>query len=308
MAESVAIWIEETDGKVLNRHRYVVHLIFEVVLGWEVIWPPNKTEWKASRFCIQYGGECPKTSFQFAWVPAAGLLSGKEGDWIWSDSAGPGIPGEGRLPFGVARASVDRIDADWWSWVFWMVTRMEELNPAPDSMDAFGRFKASASLVHQEGWLNRPEVESRVYAWARSVGKEPADREFEVIPTIDVDSAFAYKNRSFYRAAGATIRDAFRGDWLRIQERIKVLRGLGADPFDTYDWLEGVHQRYGLRARYFFLLADRSEYDRGVSWKSGGMKALIGQIQKTADLGIHPGLCQPRISSYPPIRSGDWPV
>ena len=289
MAESIAIWIEETDGMVLNRHRYVAHVIFEVILGWEVIWPSSKIEWNAAGFRLQYGGVGPEASSQLTWVPASGLLTGGGLQWIWSDSKGPGIPGVGRLPFGVPNALHERIDADWWSWVFWMVTRMEEQAPPQESLDGFGRFKASASLGHQEGWLKRPEVESRVYSWAKSLGKEPASRSFSVVPTVDVDSAFAYKHRSFYRATGAAIRDALRGDWSRIKERKKVLRGEVSDPFDTYDWLERIHRQHGLRARYFFLLADRSEHDRGMSWKSNGIKALIRRVKETADIGIHPG-------------------
>ena len=63
MAESIAIWIEETDGMVLNRHRYVAHVIFEVILGWEVIWPSSKIEWNAAGFRLQYGGVSPEDFF-----------------------------------------------------------------------------------------------------------------------------------------------------------------------------------------------------------------------------------------------------
>ena len=94
MAESVAIWIEETDGKVLNRHVMSFTSFLKWFLDGKSYGRPIRPNGKRQGFAFNTGGECPKTSFQFAWVPAAGLLSGKEGDWIWSDSAGPGIPGK----------------------------------------------------------------------------------------------------------------------------------------------------------------------------------------------------------------------
>ena len=44
------------------------------------------------------------------------------------------MPGKGRLPFGVKNANLQRVDADWWSWVFWMITRMEERDAPTNSL------------------------------------------------------------------------------------------------------------------------------------------------------------------------------
>ena len=289
MAQSVAIWI---DGERLTeRHRYTAYIVFEVALGWSVHWPADEADWAQSKgLKVCYGGKC-RPDMGPAWIPSSGLLAGEllthPGTEMWSDAEGAGVPGAGRLPFGVRNEGSGRTDADWWSWVFWMATRMEERN-AP--RDAFGRFCAASSMAYREGWLGRPEVECRVRAWAKSLGCNPAPREYTVQATIDVDSAFAYKHRSPMRLAGASVKDVLRADFKRLRARWNVLINGEEDPYDTYDWLEDVHRRHGLRARYFLLLADRGAFDRPVDWQQPGMQALIQRLMKTADVGLHPGV------------------
>ena len=103
---------------------------------------------------VQYGGT-PNADLGAAWIPSSGLLEGNALEcpaWnTWSDEEGPGVPGQGRLPFGVANVADARVDADWWSWVFWAVTRMEEYNAPASAFDGMGRFQATASMAHAEG-------------------------------------------------------------------------------------------------------------------------------------------------------------
>lgn len=260
-------------------------------MGWTIRWLSDESDWdqvEGTKVC--YGGDC-RPELGPAWIPSAGLLASEAlehpGVDVWSEETGPGVPGEGRLPFGVRNVHSGRMDADWWSWIFWMATRMEEQD-AP--RDAFGRFRAVDSMAFREGWIGRPEIESRVRAWAKSIGCAPTPRGYAVQPTIDVDSAFAYQHRSALHVAAATAKDALRADVRRLRARWKVLVGGQADPYATYAWLEGVHARHGLRARYFLLLADRAEHDRPVHWKQPGMQALVSQLMTTADVGLHPGV------------------
>jgi hypothetical protein len=292
MAESIAIWIGS--GEATPRHRYVAYILFDVVLNRTVVWPTSREEWRQWEGPkVQYGGTHDPSSGG-SWVPATGWLEGNApthlSEHVWSDAEGPGVPGVGRLPFGVAHAEGDRVDADWWSWVFWMVTRAEERTLRPDQLDAMGRFKATQSVAFKEGWLGKPEVECRVRAWAESQGILPESRSYSVFPTIDVDSAFAYQHRSFFRNLGATAKDLMRLDAKRLSERWKVLVQGAHDPFDSYDWLERIHARYGLRARYFMLLADRGPFDRPVHWNQPGMAQLVKHLMQSADVGIHPGV------------------
>lgn len=292
MAESVKLWV--ASGDVTPRHEYVAYIVFDVVLGQPYRWIKSASDWTESDgMKIQYGGTRSE-ALGAVWVPACGLLEGTASEHpalnSWSDEEGPGVPGKGRLPFGVADASAARVDADWWSWVFWTVTRLEEYSAPPSDFDGMGRFQASASMAHAEGWLLRPEVEVRIRSWARSVGLEPGHAAFKVNPTIDVDSAYAYRHRSAWRNAGATVKDMVFGRTARLAERWRVLVSGQQDPYDTYEWLESLHAAHGLKARYFFLLADRGPYDRPVDWRQPGMRALVKQLSQSADVGIHPSV------------------
>ena len=152
------------------------------------------------------------------------------------------------------------------------------------------RFIGKQSIAYQEGWLRRPEVEARILEWAETVKIAPAKGTYKVRPTIDVDSAYAYLHRSAIRNVGSIARDVFTGQGRRLRERWNVWFNGQQDPYDTYDWLESVHRQHNVRATFFFLMADRGDYDRPVHWSQPGMTGLIRKIASTADIGIHPGV------------------
>lgn len=291
MVEPVKLW---ATGAPTSRHEYVAYIVFDVVLECPYVWCTSEAEWAQHEgIKIQYGGK-PHPAQGVEWIPACGLLEGTAlthpAQLAWSDANGPGVPGKGRLPFGVANPSSGRMDADWWSWVFWMTTRLEEYDASKSALDAMGRFQASASVAHQEGWLLRPEVEVRIRAWAATVGLSLGNSAYKVNPTIDVDSAYAYRHRSALRSIGATVKDVLHADATRLMERWRVLVTGQQDPYDTYEWLESIHAAHGLQARYFFLLSDRGPYDRPVHWNEPGMNVLVQHLTATATVGIHPGV------------------
>ena len=294
MAQEVSIWLHDSPGNPTARHRYVAHVVFEVILGWEVSWPGLEQEWlSASGPRVQYGGDMDGiVPVNTARIPSGGWLESRRslddrGLWVEDEQLAS------RIPFGIAMGP--QIMADWWSWIFWMTTRFEEMQAPADSRDAMGRFLGKYSMGHKENWLNRPEIEVRVLNWAHQHGWQAKESTYRVIPTIDVDSAFAYRHRSPLHTMAAATNDFIRGRWDRWGERWSVLMGKKNDPYDTYDWLENLHRKHGLRTTYFFLLANRSEFDRGLPWRSKGLKSLIRGLD--ADIGIHPGCASHQSSS-----------
>tara|TARA_B110000503_G_scaffold1698_1_gene2225 strand:- start:1035 stop:2417 length:1383 start_codon:yes stop_codon:yes gene_type:complete len=290
----VNIWSTLLGAKVSSRHRYAAYVAFEVVLGWDFQWCSESVfQEEIADIQIQYGGLKPEVTSGVIWIPDAGLLNQAgvdTSDFIWSMPSF--TPGQVRLPFGVKVEHEEHIESDWLSWVFWMASRMEEFAPHPiHSRDEMGRFKGTASLAHQEGWLEFPMVEKCVRDWAQQKAPAcPLPVGYVVQPTIDVDSAFAYRHKGFKLTLGASINDVIQGRWARFFERPAVLLGWKDDPYDTYAWLEAAHARLRVRATYFFLLANRGEYDRGVPWSAPELQAQMRALMKTADIGIHPGV------------------
>jgi hypothetical protein len=293
MVPKVKIWSSRLDEAVTERHRYAAYVAFEAILGWEFEWC-LKTEWNGSEgaLMLQYGGLKSDVPPGVLWIPDAGLLhsSGWDSlDWIWSDASL--TPGHIRLPFGVKLDGQEGAESDWLSWVFWMASRMEECAPNHNDLrDELGRFKGTESWAHQEGWLQHPILEKCVRAWAQQVAPTlPIPGGYRVQPTIDVDSAFAYRYKGLKLTLGAAVNDLIRGRWSRFAERPLVLLGWKQDPYDTYQWLEKAHEKAGLRAQYFFLLSNRGKRDRGVPWHAPKLQQGIRGLSASADLGIHPG-------------------
>ena len=291
MAQEVAIWIEGEPRT--PRHDYVAYIVFDVVLGIPCIWPENREEWKAFQgLKVGYGAEqIPESD---AWIPSCGFLSQSElthpSENIWSEMTPIAGCSSGRLPFGVAAVDGNQLVSDWWSWVFWMVTRLEEYQPQTGQLDRMNRFIGRQSVAHREGWLTRPEVEARIMEWSETVKIKPVKGTYKVRPTVDVDSAYAYLHRSTMRNWGSIARDVVTGQGGRLRERWNVWFNGQQDPYDTYDWLESIHRTHDLRATFFFLMADRGDYDRPVHWKQPAMTELIRKIASTSDIGIHPGV------------------
>ena len=61
----------------------------------------------------------------------------------------------------------------------------------------------------------------------------------------------------------------------------------GKDPFDTYDYIFDVCNKNGIKTHFFFLMGDRSQYDKNISYENEKFQELIRRIGATTDLGIH---------------------
>jgi hypothetical protein len=108
--------------------------------------------------------------------------------------------------------------------------------------------------------------------------------------TIDVDSAYAYLNKGFYRTAGGFAKDLVTFQFGNLFRRVLVLLRLREDDYNTYDYIEGIQQKYGFDLTYFFLLANFSSYDKNIPYSSKALQILIQSFSKNVRIGIHPGV------------------
>ncbi len=182
---------------------------------------------------------------------------------------------------------------DIFSATFFLLTRYEEYWGFEG--DDMGRYVPTLSCLSRLGCLDRPIVD----LWRKKfnaflVSKFPdlpiQSRESGCLLTIDVDHAYKYKCKGAIRTYGGLIKDLFKANWMGLSKRWNVLRGTSPDPFDTYDYIQNTERKFGYPALYFFLMADRSEYDDGLYFAHSGMKSLIKKLARTNTLGIHPGV------------------
>jgi len=175
---------------------------------------------------------------------------------------------------------------------FYLLSRYEEY--LPHKKDVYGRFAHENSLAFKEGFLNQPLINQWLQLFKKRLRHKflsltPHSPAFTFLPTYDIDIAWAFKSKGFLRTAGGLIRSIFRGDWQQCTERMATLTGTKADPFDTYQWLDQLHERYHLKPQYFFLLAEKTgRYDKNVSPGKKALQQLIKHHDALYPVGIHP--------------------
>ena len=181
----------------------------------------------------------------------------------------------GTLPFDILAAS------------FYLLTRYEEYI-GDNKKDAYGNYHHTNSIAFKENFLHLPLIN----LWLRGIEKQYRlqipNSKFQIIPTYDVDIAYAYKHHSIIKNIGGFIKDIIHKR-ATFKERFAVLWNYKKDPYDIFNWLHQLHTEYKLHPIYFFLLAKkRSDYDKNNLPKSKGILALIKQTSATYKTGIHP--------------------
>ncbi|MEO6612645.1 MAG: polysaccharide deacetylase family protein [Chitinophagaceae bacterium] len=176
--------------------------------------------------------------------------------------------------------------------IFYLLSRYEEYGP--QQKDVYGRYDHKNSLAFRENFLDKPLINSWIQAFKQELIKKfPSftthNSPFTFIPTYDIDEAYAYKYKSWIRRAGAAARDLLNRNWKDFSLRKKVLANQVPDPFDSYDWLDNLHDRSGLQPRYFFLAAHKTgKYDKNILPRETAWQALARKHASKYNIGIHP--------------------
>ncbi len=190
------------------------------------------------------------------------------------------FPNEGDIPCDVLAAS------------FYMLSRYEEY--LPHHRDEHDRFNPEQSIAMKLGFLRRPIIEE----WAILLGKqlcsvfpnlELSRPKYEFHATVDVDNAYAYKEKGIVRTAGALLREAVKFKFSELRKRFQTIYGNLKDPFDTFDELIRIHKTHQVPTRFFFLVADYGHNDKNVPITSTAFRSLIKSVNDYCDVGIHPG-------------------
>ena len=246
--------------KINNRIRYIFNLIFHDLLHIEL----NFTN-KISEF-IAYDG--PKINYSFHQVadeiyffPANLLFETEIKQQTIKAVDFDGI----KCPFPVFKNSCFPFDP--FAAAFYLTSRYEEY--LPFRRDKYDRFDASESLAFNLGFLKKPVVN----IWANKIAaiiheRYPQlvfpPRKYKFLPTIDIDSAWAYKQKGFIRNCAGFLKSLVELNLQEISERIKVITGIEKDPFDTFAFQFELLKRYNLKPIYFILFGEFGQYDKAL--------------------------------------------
>ena len=189
-------------------------------------------------------------------------------------------------------ATAGDIPFDLFAAAFYLVTRYEEY--LPYEPDAYGRYAHINSLAFKENFIHLPLVN----LWVREMKEILLKRfpsftihhsPFNYTPTYDVDIAYSYKGKGFLRNMAGLYKDLVAARLNEVYERFNVITGGEEDPFDSFKWLDELHQRYNLKPIYFFLLAEKNKhYDKNISPYTNVMQQLLQKLTSFYKTGIHP--------------------
>lgn len=177
---------------------------------------------------------------------------------------------------------------------FYLLSRYEEY--LPHKKDMYDRYAHENSLAFKENFLHLPLVNLWIEDFKKALKEKfpnlpPAlsGTQFQFLPTYDIDEAYSYKYKSWRRTAGGYARSLLRGKMNEVVMRMKVRSGRHNDPYDSYAWMDQLHEKFSLNPRYFFLVAGKSRgYDKNISPSKQPMQMLIRNHAKKYEIGIHP--------------------
>ena len=195
------------------------------------------------------------------------------------------------MPYFFIAYHANSYNFDIFSASFYLITRYEEY--LPHLKDRYNRYRPEESLSFRNGFLNKPIVN----LWLKDFICELQDRfpdliikspKFQYISTIDIDTAYLYKGKSFIRSLALLFRYIINFDFKEIKMYFSVIFNKRKDPFDTYSLQFNLQKKYQLDVCYFVLLGDYGLNDKNISYTNRIFQILIKRLADFANVGLHP--------------------
>jgi hypothetical protein len=186
------------------------------------------------------------------------------------------------------------IPFDIFSAAFYLLSRYEEY--LPHELDGYGRYSHTGSLAYKEDFLRSPLINEWMQLLQVHLRERCSNLKFNIqhstfrfTPTYDIDEAFSYRHKPLWKNIGGFFRDFMLGKLEAVVERGNVYSGRRPDPYDTFDWIESLHDSYQLKPVYFFLtILKRGRYDKNLSADSNALQKIYQRLSEKHVCGLHP--------------------
>jgi hypothetical protein len=174
---------------------------------------------------------------------------------------------------------------------FYLISRYEEyLDFIPDK---FNRFEATSSVLYKYGLLEQPLIDQ----WALSIQNKILSvfpqlsvrkKEFLPLVTIDVDQAYAFKNRGLKKNIISFAKNILSFNQHLFRTQLQLLLKKTKDPYDSFDYLFDAQLKTGISFIYFINIGRYSRFDKNLSPSNKAFKDLLKKIHEYAPIGLHP--------------------
>ena len=151
---------------------------------------------------------------------------------------------------------------------FFMLSRYEEY--LPHVKDRLGRFPAKESIGFKSGFLHLPVVDLWAYKLlellkVRFPEIKALPKPYRFTPMVNVTVSHKYARRGFSRALGGYLLDLSRLRLKSLVKRTAVQLGMQKDPYDNFEHLLALHEKYRAKPLFFFQFAAYGEHDKNIS-------------------------------------------
>ena len=195
------------------------------------------------------------------------------------------------VPCFFAAGEASSIPFDIFAAGFYLISRYEEY--LPHVQDFHERFPAEESIAFKNGFLEQPVIDVWALKFLEALKEkfpnyEYKSKSFELISTIDVDNAFAYKHKGIVRTIGGFLKDIVSFRFLNFWNRSLAILNIKQDPFNTFPELLSIKKEHQVKTLFFFLLGDYTTYDKNISATNSKFQSLIKSVGDYAKIGMHP--------------------
>jgi len=174
---------------------------------------------------------------------------------------------------------------------FYLISRYEEY--LPHVQDVHERFPAEESLAVKNSFIEKPVIDIWAYKFLELLKEKfpnykYTNREFNLISTIDIDVAFAYKNKGIVRTIGGFTNDILHFRVVNFWRRLMSVLNFRTDPFDTFKELLKIKKEHNVTTLFFFLIGDYTTFDKNISSSNSKFRSVIKSVADYAKIGLHP--------------------
>ncbi len=280
MTPSILLYTKRTSPRL----EYIAEVVFRIILGIDIVITTNHEQFSNSPgFNINYSDDN---------IPEADLNIVPHGLLFETDIREQSIEMQEwkKLPVFFVTNESD-ITFDLLSAAFYLVSRYEEY--LPYTPDLYQRYPEKDSLAFKQDFLSIPLVdlwamELKKLIVSKSTSIQFPEKPFKFLPTYDIDIAYSYVAKGWERNAGGLLRDLLSGKFSLLAQRFNVLTGQQKDPYDSFDFLDALHDKYQLTPVYFFLLSKGGLLDKNISVTHPLMRSLTANTSNKYTVGIHP--------------------
>jgi len=172
--------------------------------------------------------------------------------------------------------------------IFFLISRYEEYYE-DNILDKHGRFQYQNSVAYKLGWYRKLVVHQLIRTLANIIRVhypkfEYSLPKYEELSTHDVDIAYQYKGKTWWRWCGAVTKSILQLRFKHANNYLKTALGKKiVDPFDNFEPENGTKKPI-----YFIPTAQFTKYDKNISFNSKAFKDLINKLKEFSEIGLHP--------------------